>query len=170
MLNIPSPPIPLDEFRVSYETGFLPINTTNNRKLPLHRLSNPYFSPWEDVISDLPQLIQTGEIRQKVLDLPVLSIEYLDAHDEAEWQRAYLVLAFLTHAYIWGGEKAEDVRSPFFLRIENDILIRDRNFHQAYPAPSLQYQIISNSLHAQHMQLSISGTLQPSTSTTAKRI
>jgi indoleamine 2,3-dioxygenase len=112
MLDIPLPPIPLDEFRVSYETGFLPINTTNNRKLPLHRLSNPYFSPWEDVISGLPELIQTGEIRQKVLDLPVLSVENLDADDEAEWQRAYLVLAFLTHAYIWGGEKAEDVR-PF---------------------------------------------------------
>lgn len=114
MLDIPSPPIPLDEFRVSYETGFLPINVngSNNRKLPLHRLSNPYFSPWEDIISDLPQLIQTGEIRQKVLDLPVLSVETLDADDEPEWQRAYLVLAYLTHAYIWGGEKAEDVR-PF---------------------------------------------------------
>lgn len=118
MLDIPSPPIPLDEFRVSYETGFLPMNTTNSRKLPLHRLSNPYFSPWEDIISDLPQLIQTGEIRQRVLDLPVLSVENLDADDEPEWQRAYLVLAFLTHAYIWGGEKAEDVRlSPFSLKI-----------------------------------------------------
>lgn len=114
MLDIPSPPIPLDEFRVSYETGFLPINRNcNNKKLPLHRLTNPYFSPWEDVISYLPQLIQTGEIRQKVLDLPVLSVENLDANDEPEWQRAYLVLAFLTHAYIWGGEKAEDVRLPF---------------------------------------------------------
>jgi indoleamine 2,3-dioxygenase len=112
MLDIPSPPIPLDEFRVSYETGFLPINTTNNRKLPLHRLSNPYYSPWEDVISDLPHLIQTGEIRQIVLDLPVLSVDGLGADDEAEWQRAYLVLAFLTHAYIWGGENPQDVRPP----------------------------------------------------------
>lgn len=112
MLDIP--PIPLDEFRVSYETGFLPINTTN-RKVPLHRLSNPYYSPWEDVISDLPQLIQTGEIRQRVLDLPVLSIDCLGTDDEAEWQRAYLVLAFLTHAYIWGGEKAQDVRPPLTL-------------------------------------------------------
>ncbi|EEA23115.1 indoleamine 2,3-dioxygenase pyrrole 2,3-dioxygenase) [Talaromyces marneffei ATCC 18224] len=113
MLNIPSSPIPLDEFRVSYETGFLPINSnSSNRKLPLHRLSTPYFSPWEDVISDLPQLIQTGEIRQKVLDLPVLSVEGLSADDEGEWQRAYLVLAFLTHAYIWGGEKAEDKLPP----------------------------------------------------------
>lgn len=170
MLDIRSPPIPLDEFRVSYETGFLPINTTNNRKLPLHRLSNPYYSPWEDVISDLPQLIRTGEIREKVLGLPVLSIENLGADDEAEWQRAYLVLAFLTHAYIWGGEKAEDVRPPLFFHIKNDILIIDRNSHQAYPAPSSQYQIISNFRHAQHTQLSISGTSQPSTPTTTKRI
>ncbi|PCG98105.1 Indoleamine 2,3-dioxygenase [Penicillium occitanis (nom. inval.)] len=116
MLDIPSPPIPLEEFRVSYETGFLPINIHSNKKLPLHRLSNPHFSPWEDVISDLPQLIQTGEIRQKVLDLPVLSVENLDANDEAEWQRAYLVLAFLTHAYIWGGEKAEDKLPPSISR------------------------------------------------------
>lgn len=108
MLNIPPPLIDLEEFRISYETGFLPIN--KDRKLPLHKLSNPYYAPWEDVISDLPALIQTGEIRQKVNDLPVLSVEgVLDPNDEAEWQRAYLILAFLTHAYIWGGEKPEDV-------------------------------------------------------------
>lgn len=154
MLDIPSPSVPLEEFRVSYETGFLPINinSNNNKKLPLHRLSNPYFSRWEDLISDLPQLIQTGEIRQKVLDLPVLSVENLDANDEAEWQRAYLVLAFLTHAYIWGGEKAEDVRT-FPPLVKGNILIVDRNSHQAYPAPSSRYQHTSNFLPAQHTQL-----------------
>ncbi|EED14928.1 indoleamine 2,3-dioxygenase, putative [Talaromyces stipitatus ATCC 10500] len=117
MLNIPSPPIPLDEFRVSYETGFLPVHSTaNNKKLPLHRLSNPYYTPWEDVMTNLPRLIQSGEIRKKILDLPVLSVNGLDANEEAEWQRAYLVLAFLTHAYIWGGKKAEDKLPPSISR------------------------------------------------------
>lgn len=67
---------------------------------------------------DLPELIRSGEIRRRVLDLPVLSVEGLDSNnsgqeydDEAEWQRAYVILGFLTHAYIWGGEKAADVRS-----------------------------------------------------------
>lgn len=64
-------------------------------------------------MSDLPRLIRTGEIRRRVLDLPVLSVNGLRGDnkdsEEAEWQRAYVVLGFLTHAYIWGGERAEDV-------------------------------------------------------------
>ena len=161
MLDIPSPQFHLDEFRVSYETGFLNVNTSTNKRLPLKRLSNPYFSPWEDVVSDLPQLIQTGEIRQRILDLPVLSVEELDADDEAEWQRAYVVLAFLTHGYIWGGEKAEDVRfhSPTYLFVL--ILTEDRNYHQVYLAPFWRFRHVSKSLPALHMQLSISGTILP---------
>ena len=111
MLNIPSPHLPLENFRVSYETGFLPADPNKQRKLPLKRLSDPYYSPWETIVSDLPRLIKTGKIRAEVLELPVLSVENLT--DEAEWQRAYLVLAFLTHAYIWGGEKAEEVSFAF---------------------------------------------------------
>lgn len=62
-------------------------------------------------MTDLPEMIQTERIRQEVLNLPVLSTEKLN--QEAEWQRAYLILAFLTHAYIWGGARPEDV--SFFL-------------------------------------------------------
>jgi indoleamine 2,3-dioxygenase len=113
MLNIPSPRLPLENFRVSYETGFLPVDLNKQRKLPLKRLSDPYYSPWDTIVSDLPRLIKTGKIRAEVLGLPVLCVKNLK--DEAEWQRAYLVLAFLTHAYVWGGEKAEEVNfSPLF--------------------------------------------------------
>ncbi|OKL58866.1 hypothetical protein UA08_05943 [Talaromyces atroroseus] len=119
MLDVPEAVVNLDDFRISYETGFLPCTTTttmNKESRPLHKLSNPYYAPWEDIMPDLPELIRSGEIRRRVLDLPVLSVEGLNSqsqndhenHDEAEWQRAYVILGFLTHAYIWGGEKAEN--------------------------------------------------------------
>jgi indoleamine 2,3-dioxygenase len=99
MLDFPK--IDLADFGVSVQNGFLPTEQ------PLRRLSDPYYRPWEDIMSDLPDLIATGEIRQKVLDLPILSTDRL--HAETEWKRSYLVLALLTHAYIWGGKNPEDV-------------------------------------------------------------
>ncbi|KAJ5090305.1 Indoleamine 2-3-dioxygenase [Penicillium argentinense] len=74
--------------------------------LPLSRLSAPYYAPWEDLASDLPRLIQTGQIRPLIDNLPVLTTASLQS--EPEWRRAYSVLGFLTHAYIWGGEKPQD--------------------------------------------------------------
>lgn len=41
-------------------------------------------------------------------NLPVLSLSRLN--NEAERRRAYVVLAYITHAYVWGGEKPMDVR------------------------------------------------------------
>jgi indoleamine 2,3-dioxygenase len=101
-----SPRISLDEFGVSLHNGFLP------SEQPLRKLPDPYYAPWEAIMIDLPALIQTERIRQEVLSLPVLSTEKLN--HEAEWQRAYLILAFLTHAYIWGGARPEDVSTFYF--------------------------------------------------------
>ncbi|KAH8704173.1 Indoleamine 2,3-dioxygenase [Talaromyces proteolyticus] len=99
-----SPTIPLDQFSVSLHNGFLPTEP------PLQHLPDPYYAPWESVMADLPDLISTGYIRREVLRLPVLSTDKL--YREAEWQRAYLILAFLTHAYIWGGKRPEDRLPP----------------------------------------------------------
>lgn len=52
-------------------------------------------------------MILSKRIRGVVDRLPVLSTDFL--YTEAEWRRAYLVLAFMSHAYIWGGDIPSEV-------------------------------------------------------------
>ena len=98
---IQSPDIILDKYAVSSDHGFLP------QGLPLQKLPADYYEPWETLVVQLPHLIQSGTIRSLIDGLPVLTTTWLQT--EPEWQRAYSVLGFLTHAYIWGGEKPKDV-------------------------------------------------------------
>jgi indoleamine 2,3-dioxygenase len=102
MLNTPE--IVLDQYCVSLRNGFLPDS------LPLHKLNDPYYSPWEEIVADLPARLKAGKLRQAVDSLPILSTSRLQG--ESEWRRAYVVLAFITHAYIWGGERPKDVCVP----------------------------------------------------------
>ncbi|KAI2465448.1 indoleamine 2,3-dioxygenase [Annulohypoxylon bovei var. microspora] len=99
------------------KNGFLP-----DRK-PLRRLSNPYYAPWESLLGDLPSLIKERVIRKAVDRIQVLSTKKL--HAEEEWRRAYVVLSFLAHAYIWGGEKPSEVLpltvSVPFLRVSDHL-------------------------------------------------
>ena len=96
---------PLDLLRrygISASDGFLP------ESVPIEQLPDPYYEPWEALVADLPELIQNDQVRSKIDELPVLETERLLA--EEEWRRAYGILAFLTHAYIWGGEIPSEVR------------------------------------------------------------
>lgn len=93
----------LKEFAVT-SNAFLPEHS------PLKQLPDSYYEPWELVIQHLPALIKYFDIRRAVDTLPVLSTERL--RSEAEWRRAYSILAFLTHAYVWGGEKPAQVLPP----------------------------------------------------------
>ena len=77
---------------------------------PPTRLGDAYYNPWEDVAQNLAALIRDGRIRKCIDDLPVLSTDFLA--DEAEWRRAYSTLAFLSHAYIWGGDEPAQVLPP----------------------------------------------------------
>ncbi|KAF6803541.1 indoleamine -dioxygenase pyrrole -dioxygenase [Colletotrichum sojae] len=86
------------------QNGFLPADA------PLKVLPDPYYAPWEKVIQHLPALLKAGKLRSDVDSLPVLSTDKL--RTEAEWRRAYVILTFFTHAYVWGGEKAEEVLPP----------------------------------------------------------
>ncbi|KAE8167075.1 Indoleamine 2,3-dioxygenase [Aspergillus tamarii] len=99
-----TPEVSLDEYGVSLQNGFLPHSP------PLKMMENPYYWPWEHLVSDLPHHIRFRTIRQAVEALPILST--LKLQGEPEWRRAYLLLAYLTHAYIWGGEKPKDVLPP----------------------------------------------------------
>lgn len=98
---IPDTTPSLFDYSMSLDRGFLP------PKSPLKALSNPYYFSWESIISDLHIRLQEGRLREAIDDLPVLSTANLIS--EPEWQRAYAILAFFTHAYIWGGEKPSQV-------------------------------------------------------------
>lgn len=91
----------LADYDVSPKTGFLP------EELPLVKLSSEYFNPWESLVEVLPSLILTKRIRKLVEKLPVLSVDSIK-HDKRELRRAYSVLSFLTHAYVWNVDVPTD--------------------------------------------------------------
>ena len=99
----PSIPIP-EDYDVSSFTGFLPA------EYPLEVLPDPYYAKWEVIIKNLQGLLLSRRLRNIVNGLPILSTDHL--HTQAEWRRAYSILAFITHAYIWGGDKPREVVPP----------------------------------------------------------
>ncbi|OAQ95699.1 hypothetical protein LLEC1_01808 [Akanthomyces lecanii] len=99
------PPIPsLDDYGLSAGHGFLP------SELPLARLPDPYYTSWETISANLSSLILSRRLRELVQVLPVLDTRGLE-HD-AEWRRAYSLLCFMTHGYIWAGESPADRVPP----------------------------------------------------------
>ncbi|KAK4186773.1 Indoleamine 2,3-dioxygenase [Podospora australis] len=99
------PPVPvLADYGISPTHGFLP------EVLPLTRLPDPYYNKWEAIAANLQALILSKRLRGVVDRLPVLSTIGLE-HD-AEWRRAYLLLSFMAHGYIWGGDSPSDRLPP----------------------------------------------------------
>lgn len=84
----------LHTFDVSPTTGFLP------ELLPVTCLPQAYYKPWEDLVLNLPALLLSRRIRSLVSELPVLLTEHLENVEQT--RRAYQVLGFLAHAYVWG--------------------------------------------------------------------
>jgi indoleamine 2,3-dioxygenase len=93
---LPKIPVPAD-YGLSETNGFLPEDP------PLSRLPDPYYNKWEDIIANLQALILCRRIRAVVDRLPIYSTVGLER--EAEWRRAYSLLCFIAHAYIWGGDE-----------------------------------------------------------------
>jgi indoleamine 2,3-dioxygenase len=99
------PPIPRPEdYGVSPETGFLP------SELPLQCLPHPVYDRWERIVNNFQSLILSKRLRTIIDRLPIIPAVHLET--EAEWRRAYVVLAFMTHGYIWGGENPAEVSTP----------------------------------------------------------
>ncbi|KAI1017187.1 hypothetical protein LB505_001923 [Fusarium chuoi] len=96
---LPSIPV-LAEYGISPTHGFLPDT------LPLTRLPDPYYNKWEAIAANLQALILSRRLRGVIDRLPVLSTIGLE-HD-AEWRRAYSLLGFMAHGYIWGGDSPSD--------------------------------------------------------------
>lgn len=98
-------PIPiLEDYGLSGRYGFLPST------LPLTRLPDPYYNQWEAIVSNLQALILSRRLRGVVGKLPILSTVGLV--NEEEWQRAYSILCFIAHGYIWGGDIPEERLPP----------------------------------------------------------
>ncbi|KKY31039.1 putative indoleaminedioxygenase [Diaporthe ampelina] len=93
----------LASFNVT-SNGFLPSEE------PLGFLPNSYYEPWELLIHNIQDLLASGTLRQRVEQVPVLSTDGL--RTEPEWRRAYVILTFLTHSYVWGGDKPAEVLPP----------------------------------------------------------
>ena len=92
----------LEDYDVSATYGFLPSEP------PLNKLPD-YYGAWERICANLYTLRSEGRLADEVSNLPVLSTEVL-AH-EPEWRRAYVLLGFIAHAYIWGSQEPSKVRS-----------------------------------------------------------
>lgn len=93
----------LSKFAVSRH-AFLPEDS------PPKMLSDSYYEPWELVAHNLPELIQAGRIHDAINELPILSTDGLKS--EPEWRRAYVILSFFAHAYIWGGDVPQQILPP----------------------------------------------------------
>lgn len=99
------PPIPrLEDYGISAKCGFLP------SELPLQRLPHPAYDKWERIINNFQSLLLSKRLRIVIDRLPVLPTSHLET--EPEWRRAYSMLAFMAHGYIWGGEKPSEVLPP----------------------------------------------------------
>ncbi|KAI1176472.1 Indoleamine 2,3-dioxygenase [Nemania sp. FL0916] len=86
------------------KNGFLPA------KQPLRRLPDIYYQGWEQILDQLPVLLKQKTIRNEVDNLEILTTARLNT--EPEWQRAYMILCFLTHGYIWGGDSPSEALPP----------------------------------------------------------
>ena len=94
-------PLVLEDYGVSVQNGFLP------DEFPLQKLPDPYYDSWEAIMAHLPALLHSRQARKEIDELAVLSTSYL--RSEREWQRAYSILGFLTHSYMWCGENPAEV-------------------------------------------------------------
>ena len=92
----------LSDYGLSDKMGFMP-STEPSKRLP------EYFAEWEAIIDNLPELISSGEIREKVKLLPLFEASSKTLPKEEDWWRAYIVTTFIGQAYIWMDENDKDI-------------------------------------------------------------
>jgi indoleamine 2,3-dioxygenase len=78
-------------YGISNTNGFLPHHD------PLQQLP-PYFSAWDAIGAELPNLILAGTLRRELEKMPSLEVNRLQSNEEQE--RAMLLLSFFAHAYL----------------------------------------------------------------------
>lgn len=96
------PPVPsLADYGISPDHGFL------SPEPSLEVLPDAYYAKWEAIVANLQPLLLSKRLRSLVDRLPVLSTSRLQT--DAEWRRAYVVLVFILHGYVWGGDRPAEV-------------------------------------------------------------
>lgn len=145
------PSIPrLVDYDVSPYYGFLP------PEAPLEILPNRYYAKWEAVGKNLQGLILSRRLRGVVDRLPILSVEYLTTG--AELRRAYSLLAFISHAYIWGGDRPAEVGPLRLVMLGTDAHCKSRLSRRLFPFPFSLCVESSSSPRLRHMLASCYGT------------
>lgn len=81
----------LDSYHVSEELGFILPDPLN--ELP------PYYQPWMDIALQVPELVQSHELRSHINRMPLLSTQFLQKHREL--RLAHLALSMMTMGYTW---------------------------------------------------------------------
>ena len=83
----------LNKYKIAASRGFLPSRD------PVVSLPKA-FDPWEHIAVSLPELLREERLRQEVSQLsqefPVSELK-----SEGEWWRAFCLLAFVSHSYVW---------------------------------------------------------------------
>lgn len=92
----------LSDYDVSPLTGFLP------EKLPVQRLPE-YYSSWESIVAIIPSLLLSNRLRKVIETLEVLETDKLETVEQQ--RRAYSVLGFIAHTYIWGNGAGTSVEA-----------------------------------------------------------
>lgn len=88
----------LSKYGISPTLGFL------SPDQPPTSFTSPYYGEWDTLASQLSKLQKSQKLVTKIQQLPILDSCHLEA--EPEYRRAYVVLGFLIHAYVWGGSSA----------------------------------------------------------------
>ena len=83
----------LNKYNISAKRGFLPSLD------PVLSLPEA-FGPWENIATRLPELIRDKRLREEVAQLP-LKFPISELKREEEWWRAFCLLAFVSHSYVW---------------------------------------------------------------------
>ncbi len=84
------------EFLISPSHGFLPENE------PLVRLPR-YYVAWDELGYNLPEIITADVLAEEVARLPMINTDKLGSH--LAYERAMLVLSYISHAYLNDPEK-----------------------------------------------------------------
>lgn len=101
------PSIPrLEDYGLSPDRGFLPAEN------PIQCLPHPVYDRWERIMNNFQSLLLSKRLRVVIDRLPILPAVHLES--EGEWRRAYSVLTFMAHGYIWGGDKPSEVSPNIF--------------------------------------------------------
>lgn len=90
-------PLRLSDYEISKELGFLSPYNPSSTELP------DFFSPIQQVASELPKILTTGLVRARLSNLPMLDLQdFCTTATDAQKRVAMVHYSFLVQSYVWG--------------------------------------------------------------------